>query len=123
MKRFLTAFYFFLGFLWVTQAPEAAENFMTADRQSIRDLEALHWRAEKLVEAGNFRAAAELYWEIILIEPDDESAYANLGELYLILGDMDRARDAFLNALHINPENQEAQNGLYRIANPDGLAV
>lgn len=123
MNRFAAALFFMLGILSASQASEAPGNFMTADAESIRDLEILHWRAERLVEAGNFRAAAGLYWEIILIEPDDESAYANLGELYLILGDTDRAKDAFLNALHINPANQEAQNGLYRIANPDGLAV
>lgn len=94
-------------------------NIMTTTRSEIRNLEVMHWRAQQLVAAGNLREAVALYWDIILSEPDDDAAYTNLGQLYLVLGDTDRAKDAFGNALHINPENEAAQAGILKITHPD----
>lgn len=98
---------------------DESENFTSATRQEIRDLEVLHFRAQQLIEGGNMRAAVSIYWEIILLEPDDDAAYTNLGQLYLVLGDNARAKDAFQNALHINPENEAAQAGFFKITRPD----
>ena len=44
-----------------------------------------------------------------------------MGQAYMILGDFDKARDAFSNALHINPENDTAAFGLQKIMDPDGV--
>lgn len=68
---------------------------------------------------NKFRQAVNVYTEIILLEPDDESAYANLGRAYMILGDRDRAKDAFRNALEINPDNPMSLVGLKRLTDPD----
>jgi len=68
----------------------------------------MHKKAERLIAQNEIRRAAALYSNIILMEPDDETAYANMGNCYLILGDFKRAEDAFQNALEINPENETA---------------
>ena len=79
----------------------------------------LHEEAEVLVAEDRYREAVDVYLEIILVEPDDEAAYANLGHAYMILGDFARAKDAFQNALHINSQNEIALLGLQKISDPD----
>lgn len=108
-----------LSFAETVEIDEGTGSFMTATRAEIRDLEILHLRAQRLIDAGNFRQAVAIYWDIILLEPDDDAAYTNLGQLYLLLGDSGRAKDAFQNALHINPENEAAQAGFFKITRPD----
>ncbi len=95
------------------------ESLVTVSPEKLHKLEAMHAEAERLIAAGSLREAVALYWEIILTEPDDDAAYTNLGRLYLILGDAARAKDAFQNALHINPENEAAMEGLMKITRPD----
>ena len=82
-------------------------------------LEKLHGRAEGLIAVNDFRGAIRLYSEIILAEPDDAAAYADMGRCYMILGDFERAESAFKNALHIDPANTTALEGLMRIHDPD----
>jgi tetratricopeptide (TPR) repeat protein len=87
---------------------------------AITQLELLHAKAAKRMEEMKPREAIKLYIDILLIEPDDDAAYTNMGQAYLMLGDAARAKDAFLNALHINPDNEIALAGLKNIADPDG---
>lgn len=94
-------------------------NIVTVTPVDLRKLETMHGQAQRHIVAGQIRKAVWLYWEIILLEPDDDAAYTNLGHLYLILGDNGRAKDAFQNALHINPENESAQAGFLKITRPD----
>lgn len=82
-------------------------------------LEEKHAAALQRFEAEDVRGAARIYEEIILMEPDDDTAYAEMGRCYLMLGDTDRARMAFANALHIDPDNRLARLGMIRIADPD----
>ncbi len=81
----------------------------------------MHKKAERLIAQNEIRRAAALYSNIILMEPDDETAYANMGNCYLILGDFKRAEDAFQNALEINPENETALLGIKSIHDPDSI--
>ncbi len=92
----------------------------SVDAEALNELESMHAKGQTLIAAGQLREALQVYWDIILLEPDDEAAYTNLGNLYLILGDTDQAKDAFQNALHINPENEYALMGLQKIIHPDG---
>ncbi len=98
---------------------ETPQNFISATPEKMEQLARLHERAEILIEQNKFREAIDVYLEIILVEPDDEAAYTNLGHAYIILGDFQRAKDAFQNALHINPENETARLGLQKISDPD----
>ena len=101
------------------ETSEEPDNITSVTSEELRELEAMHAEAQRSIAAGQIREAVSLYWEIILREPDDDAAYTNLGNLYLVLGDSDRAKDAFQNALHINPENEAAQAGFLKITHPD----
>ena len=69
----------------------------------------------------DFRSAIRIYSDILLLEPDDETAYTQMGQAYLVLGDIGRAHSAFRNALYINPENAIAALGIQKIMDPDGM--
>ena len=96
----------------------AGGNFVTSSEEHIKKIDDLHRKAEGLIVENKFREAVDVYWRIVLIEPDDETAYTNMGNAYMILGDTGRARESFLNALDINPENETAALGLQKILDP-----
>lgn len=100
-------------------AEETPASLTSPSQEHIGKIRSLHLGAEDLMEAERYRQALELYFEIILLEPDDETAYANMGRAYMILGQYERAENAFLNALHINPENELAFLGLQKLRDPD----
>lgn len=125
MRPFITAFLIFYAALpcVISRAEDAAAPEASVTRiadGTITQLELLHAKAMKLMDAMEPREAVKLYLDILLIEPDDDAAYTNMGQAYLMLGDADRAKDAFLNALHINPDNDIALAGLKSVADPDG---
>ncbi len=100
---------------------QAALGSVSEERLS--ELEALHAKAEGQITQNDFPAAIRTYEDILLVEPDDETAYTNLGRIYMILGDTRRAGECFENALHINPENETALFGLEKIRDPDAGAL
>ena len=101
------------------RSEETSGSITSPTEEHIAKIRALHLGAEDLMEAEHFRQAIELYSEIILLEPDDETAYANMGRAYMMLGQYDRAENAFLNALHINPDNELALLGIQKLRDPD----
>ena len=103
--------------LLAPSSASAIERVMTDEH--IQKLEQLHQEAETLIVTNDFDGAIKKYDEILMFEPDDETAYANLGNAYLILGNTTKAERAFLNALNINPDNEVARSGLTKIHDPD----
>lgn len=97
------------------------ESIVSLSSEKLQTLEALHTEAERLIALGRMREAVEIYWQVVLLEPDDDAAYTGLGHLYLVLSDISQAEDAFKNALHIDPDNEDAAIGLYQIAHPDSF--
>ena len=85
----------------------------------IQHLEELHRQADEQIALNNFRGAMTTLQEILLLEPNDETAYANMGLLYLLFSDHKKAKEAFQNALSIDPENETALAGLAKIKDPD----
>ena len=56
------------------------------------------------------------FYENILVEnPQDDAALSHLGFAYWILGEKERAKEAFEAAVDINPDNLEARTALDRI--------
>ncbi len=104
-------------------AEEPVASVTTVDAQKMDQLSLLHQKAENLVLENKFREALAIYSDIILMEPDDEVAYTRMGHIYMILGDLARAEENFLNALHINPENETARMGIQKIKDPDGFLL
>ena len=108
----------------VTLNARAAGPFSAAHplpQEHLDQLGRLHALAESQIVQNDFQAAIRTYSDILLLEPDDETAYTGLGQVYLVLGDYERARDAYLNALHINPDNETAMRGLQKIVDPDSV--
>jgi tetratricopeptide (TPR) repeat protein len=70
-----------------------------------RPTQSLHERALKLVEQKKFEEAATVYEEILLADPDDDQAYLILGHVRLLMGDVPKAQQAFMNAVAIDPDD------------------
>jgi tetratricopeptide (TPR) repeat protein len=56
------------------------------------------------------------YTEAIRIDPKDARAHNNLGSLYLLQGDLERALSQCNRALAINPDFEEAEYNLGAVA-------
>jgi tetratricopeptide (TPR) repeat protein len=66
------------------------------------------------IEPSNVDEITPFYENMILNDPDDDMAYSQLGYAHLILGNLEKAKSAFEDALTINPDNPLAMSG-YRI--------
>ncbi len=110
----------FISFVAAAQ-PAPLSNPTVITDAKIQQLQRLHQKAEESILKNDLTSAVRIYGDILLEEPDDETAYTGLGQCYLILGDFHRAKNAYLNALHINPENETALMGLKRIEDPDSM--
>lgn len=112
--------------LWVVLCGDARceeKNFMRTSAQTREQISVLHKQADALVIQNKFHQAIQTYLEITLLEPDDDLAYTNMGQAYLILGDTDHAKRSFIQALNIDPNNDRAYSGLQKIADPDSSAL
>lgn len=131
-----TVFFCCLGLLVNFLTPEKAaseevfeslkpleRNIRRVDETRLREIDELHKEADRLVIQNKLHQALEIYLEIIFLEPDDDVAYANMGQAYLVLGNHDRAKRAFIQCLNINPSNDTAYFGLKKIADPDGVLL
>lgn len=125
--RLATAFIFFslltfpAGAASLQAAPEPPSNMLHTADSTMQALERLHERAESQVVENDFEGAIKTYGDILLLEPDDEMAYAGMGTCYLLLGQYRNAHDAYKYALSINPDNETAILGLQKILDPDGV--
>ncbi len=63
------------------------------------------------INPENTLEIAPFYENMILQNGSDDASYAHLGYAYLILGDYQKAEEAFKNALNINPANEKALTG------------
>ena len=114
----------FLCLLTISSGAWAAAepgSLLHTSETTLRSLEHLHDQAESQILRNDFTGAVETYSQIILIEPDDEEAYAGLGNCYLVQGQFKKANEAYHNALAINPQNETAIIGIQKIMDPDGL--
>jgi tetratricopeptide (TPR) repeat protein len=73
--------------------------------QKLESIYALHEKALTLVSQNNYEGASKVYEEIILESPDDDEAYLLLGHTRLISSEYEKAKEAFLNAIHIDRAN------------------
>jgi len=67
------------------------------------------------IEPGNAREIPRLYENILVENPSDDDAMTQLGYAHLLLGSVKFARQAFEDALAVNPSNMEAKKGLLEI--------
>jgi tetratricopeptide (TPR) repeat protein len=85
-----------------------------------------HEKALAYVAGDRLVEACRLYEEILLLSPDDGEAYLLLGHCRLLLKDYDKAKNAFLNAVNIDPNNAKEITRLYEnvlVENPQDDAA
>ena len=107
------------GFVPMAAAQQPG-NFASVGPEKISELESMHQQAIDSLLKNDFQGAIRAYSDILLMEPDDETAYTGLGQIYMILGHAKKAHEAFQNALDINPNNEVALYGIQKIMDPDG---
>ncbi len=64
------------------------------------------------IDPANTGEIVPFYENTVIQNPDSDSGYANLGYALLMIGEVLKAKNAFVESLRINPENAAAQNGL-----------
>ena len=117
-RHFSFAFVLMLGAFF--SAASYAQPFGSVTPEKIAELESMHQQAMDSLLKNDFQGAIRAYSDILLMEPDDETAYTGLGQIYMIQGHFKKAHEAFQRALDINPENEVALVGVQRILDPDG---
>lgn len=66
----------------------------------------LHEKALALVAEKKMEEAAQVYEEIVMLDPDDDQAYLILGHVRLLSGQFSKAEAAFDCAVQIDPANR-----------------
>ena len=64
------------------------------------------------IDPENLRNITPFYENRVLDDPNDDAAYVDLGYARIIVGDALKAKQAFRDALSINPANEAAVKGL-----------
>ncbi|MGH9451594.1 MAG: tetratricopeptide repeat protein [Terriglobia bacterium] len=109
MRRSLGCILWFatLGFFWMalplcTAGARAApqQNGATSEPPQVVQLFA---RGGQLIQAKDFRGAAQVYEQILTIQPHSFPALNNLGVIYAHLGEYTQAASAYERALRIEP--------------------
>ena len=67
------------------------------------------------IRPENMREIPRLYENILVENPSDDETMAQLGYVYLLLGNESGARRSFEEALKLNPANMEARRGILEI--------
>lgn len=67
------------------------------------------------IDPQNIDEITPFYENMVLQDPEDDAAFADLGYACLILGDTVKAKNAFLQSLDINPQNGPARDGLMHL--------
>jgi hypothetical protein len=78
-----------------------------------------HRRTKEAIELamqGRWQAAVEVNQALLTSFPDDTSAYNRLGRAYMEMGDIAHAREAYKQAIALDPYNAIAQKNLSRLA-------
>lgn len=73
------------------------------------ELRAIFEAARAAAEAGDMQRGADLYSDVIDVEPENVDAHVGRGRLYLDLGDYTRAMSDFMVAEELAPDSPEPQ--------------
>lgn len=68
------------------------------------------------IDPANMREIPRLYENILLENPSDDEALTQLGYAQLLLGGAEEARQAFEDALRVNPSNEYARRGMAELS-------
>jgi tetratricopeptide (TPR) repeat protein len=88
--------------------PQAVERLRLWVQDHPEDREALFTLALTFKREGYYAEAIKYYQRIVNLTPSDANAISNLGNLYLILGNLEQASSLYRQAIEMAP-----QNGIY----------
>eukprot|EP00931_Biecheleriopsis_adriatica_P019739 TRINITY_DN13377_c0_g1_i1.p1 TRINITY_DN13377_c0_g1~~TRINITY_DN13377_c0_g1_i1.p1 ORF type:complete len:933 (-),score=143.86 TRINITY_DN13377_c0_g1_i1:137-2875(-) len=74
----------------------------------------------RLKAAGDWRGAAERYYEVLSVEPGNYVAQLSLGSLYLAAGDLARALEHSEKAFNLEPRSSEAMCNIGSVCRSQG---
>ena len=77
-------------------------------------------RAQEEQKRGNLAAARDLLQQALVIAPDNEMLYIELGQLFLQTGNLSQAREKFEQAIALVPWRSAAWDGLAQIYQVQG---
>ena len=120
-QNFICLTIFLAGLGCVSPVWAQPNGFGAVTPEKIAELESMHQQAIDFLIQNDFQGAVRTYSDILLMEPDDETAYTGLGQIYMVQGRYKQANEAFKNALNINSDNQVALAGIRKIMDPDGV--
>jgi tetratricopeptide (TPR) repeat protein len=83
--------------------PQSIEHFWHAINLGITRPKLMLGYADALRYHGNLKDALRIYEELVSRFPQDTSLHYRLGHLYLVLSDLERARQHFVTGLKIDP--------------------
>lgn len=69
----------------------------------------------ELVKQKNYSQALKVLETVVTEYPDDDPSYVLMGNLYEVMKEYKKARDSFITALHLKPDNQNTKEGLRRM--------
>eukprot|EP00434_Breviolum_minutum_P029860 symbB.v1.2.026402.t1/scaffold2632.1/size74410/3 len=76
--------------------------------------------AARLKATGDWRGAAEKYFEVLSLEPENLSSHQNLGTLYLAAGDFAKALEHSEKAYKLDPRCTEAMSNIGAVCRQQG---
>lgn len=96
------------------------QNFEMQGMSKASQAAALAEIAAGMKAAGDWRGAAERYYEVISLDPENYVAQVNLGTLCLALGDLIRALEHSEKAYALQPRSTEAMSNIGSICRSQG---
>ncbi len=79
--------------------------------------------ADMLRDRGEIKSAMQLYLKVLSLDQTNSYALSGLARCMLMVGDIDRARSAFIDAVIFDRSNFDAWDGLKLIAENSGMTV
>ena len=79
--------------------------------------------ADMLRDHGEIRSAMQLYLKVLSLDQTNSRALSGLARCMLMVGDIDKARSAFIDAVIFDRSNFDAWDGLRLIAENSGMTV
>lgn len=98
----------------------AIEFYSEALRFSPSDPDALHWRAQEMIELGDRAGAVAAYAAVSDRFPDNTALATQLGDIYVQVGGVQQAEATLLAVLQRDPHNYQAMGSLGDLYNHAG---
>ena len=91
---------------------QAVQRYRNVLRAQPEHADTLHLLGVALDQQGDHHQAAESIGRAVTLNLGNAAYHVNLGEVYRVLGNLERAAECCRTALHLEPRSPEAANNL-----------